>query len=1442
MHRNAKKSAEKIAKTRRSSPEPSFKEVKALKKKIKELEHTLLAYRGRDKERALETEHLKTLAEHIPIGIALIAPDGTFTYINNKFKELFGYDLNEIPDGRTWFRKAYPDANYRHKVISQWVKDQKGIKPDEEVPPRIFTVRCKDGTNKAIHFFFLLRLEEGIKMMCCIDITEKQIIEEALKESEQKYHSIFENAMEGIFQTTPEGKIISCNKSYARIYGYDSPEEMIASVHSIGRQHYLYPEDRERWRRLMEIKGEVKGFEAEAKKRDGTPFWVKFNVRPIKDDKGKIIYYEGTIEDITDHKEAELTLKSLEDLEFSILSAIPHAVIGLRNRIIIFANKGVKGVFGYEPEELIGKNTRILYRSDEEYEEIGQLFYPVLERQKTYSHEFFCRRKDGKDILCRLNTATIGETLKEKQIVAMYEDVTEVKKSEEELQKEKELFFTTLEHNPNGIVLIDPQGKYFFVNSEFTRVTGYTLNDTPTGRDVLNKAFPDPAYRQKVISAWKEDRKKSGISVDRQFTFMCADGTIKELEIRTTFLEEFAILVLKDITFRVEAERALKEAEEKYRSIFEHAVGGIYQCMPEGRYLNLNPAFARMLGYDSPQEVIETITDIGTQIYVNPEDRNTFMEHVQKQGYIENFETRFRCKDGSIIWISTNARVVKDSTGKVLYFEGTTENITEGKKAEEALKEKEVRYRTLFENANDAIFLMKGDIFIECNPKTLEMFKCTQDQIIGKPPYLFSPPTQPDGRDSKEKALEKINTALKGKPQFFEWLHCHYDGTPFYTEVNLNRLDIGNEVYIQAMVRDIDERKKTEEVLRASEELYRTLIEASNDAIAIVKEGRHLFVNQRFTDLFGYSREEATGQPINFWIHPDNKEKVLDIAIKRENGEPVSDRYEFKGIRKDGSLVYVEVSASQFSMHGETMVLAILRDITGRKKAGEELKQERERFYTLLECNPFGIVMLDREGNFLYVNAKWKELFGYDLSEIPDGRTWFRKAYPDADYRHEVISTWINDIKDRTPGKRILRTFTAICKDETKKIVNFITVLLEKDKFFITCEDITEHKRTEEQLLQAQKMEAIGRLAGGIAHDFNNMLTVILGHTQLALLSLDSSHPHYQRFTEIQKAAQRSAELTRNLLAFARKQTIVPMVINFNSVVEDMSKMLKRLIGENIELLWIPGANLWPVKVDSAQLNQVIINLVINAKDAIPEYGKITIETENVVLDENYCKNHLGFTSGEYVMLAISDNGIGMGKEVLEHLFEPFFTTKGVDKGSGLGLSTVYGIIKQNNGFINAYSEPDKGSTFKIYMPRFTGLTEESKLEAVKDVMESKGETILVVEDEAEVLELCTFMLEKLGYKVLSAQTPHDAIKEAKDYEGEIHLLITDVVMPEMNGGELAEQLKTLRPSIRCLYMSGYTTNAIVHNGILKDNINYIQKPFTLHTLSAKLREILSIG
>ena len=376
-------------------------------------------------------------------------------------------------------------------------------------------------------------------------------------------------------------------------------------------------------------------------------------------------------------------------------------------------------------------------------------------------------------------------------------------------------------------------------------------------------------------------------------------------------------------------------------------------------------------------------------------------------------------------------------------------------------------------------------------------------------------------------------------------------------------------------------------------------------------------------------------------------------------------------------------------------------------------------------------------------------------------------------------------------------------------------------------------------MLQAQKMESVGRLAGGVAHDFNNMLTVILGNAELAQHQMDPEEPLYNTLEEIMKAGKRSADLTRQLLAFARKQVIKPIVLDLNVSVEGMLKMLRRLLGEDIDILWKPSQNLWAVKMDPAQVDQIMANLCVNARDAIYGSGKVTIETENVVFDGEYCDRHKGFHPGEFVMLAVSDNGVGMDGEILEKVFEPFFTTKKEGQGTGLGLSMIYGIVKQNEGFINVYSEPGQGTTFKIYFARYEGQYAPNTDSTVPETIKGKGETVLLVEDDLSILEIGKMILERLGYTVLTSNKPSEAIRAAEDYDSEIALLLTDVVMPEMNGRELAKLIKETRPEIKCLFMSGYTANVIAHHGVLDEDVHFLQKPMSLLSMAQKVREVL---
>jgi PAS domain S-box-containing protein len=507
------------------------------------------------------------------------------------------------------------------------------------------------------------------------------------------------------------------------------------------------------------------------------------------------------------------------------------------------------------------------------------------------------------------------------------------------------------------------------------------------------------------------------------------------------------------------------------------------------------------------------------------------------------------------------------------------------------------------------------------------------------------------------------------------------------------------------------------------------------------------------------------------------------------------------------------------------------------RSAQEGLRRSETNFRSLVTNAPYGICRCDSQGALLSVNPALVSILGYDSASELAGRN-LANLYADS----QEWFTLADHLKSLRKFEGLIAEW--LCKDASTVTVRLSGRAIRGERnaifFDLFAENVTEQRKLEQQLRQAQKMEAVGRLAGGIAHDFNNLLMVISGYSEFLLDRVGPNPALRDPAREIAGAAQRATSLTRQLLAFSRKQMLAPKVLDLNGIVTENLNMLNRVIGEDIELVMIPGSELGAVKADPGQIEQVIMNLAVNARDAMPRGGKLTIETANVVLDESYARLHAPLEPGEYVMLAISDTGAGMDTETQSRIFEPFFTTKGT-KGTGLGLSTVYGIIKQSEGFIWVYSEPAKGSTFKIYLPRISAAGEALTTQPVTAPVKSQTahETVLVVEDESKLRRLARLALQDEGYNVLEASDGTAAIRVVQTYPGPIHLLLTDVIMPVMNGRELAQRISALRPETRVLYMSGYTENVIGHNGMLEEGVNLLQKPFTLPALKARVREVL---
>ena len=525
----------------------------------------------------------------------------------------------------------------------------------------------------------------------------------------------------------------------------------------------------------------------------------------------------------------------------------------------------------------------------------------------------------------------------------------------------------------------------------------------------------------------------------------------------------------------------------------------------------------------------------------------------------------------------------------------------------------------------------------------------------------------------------------------------------------------------------------------------------------------------------------------------------------------------------------------------------IMRDLSRRKWAEDQLRQSEERFRLTFAASPDAInISRLEDGVFVDINNSFTQLMGFSRDDVIGKSSMSVNMWHDAADRQRLVR--------RLKEKGFCIDFESRFRRKDGSVgtglVSARIIKLQGVAHIISItRDITgvkkaaaEKEKLQTQLLQAQKMEAVGHLAGGVAHDFNNMLSVVIGHTEMALQDANLSPDLQSRLNTIHQTGLRSADLVRQLLAFARKQTTNPTVLDINDTIGGMLAMLRRLIGEDICLAWVPGQNPGKIKIDRTQMDQILANLVVNARDAIAGVGKITIETAAVVIDAAYCATYAYAKPGAYVMLAVSDNGCGMGQETLAQVFEPFFTTKTAEHGTGLGLSTVYGIVKQNEGFINVYSEPGHGTTFRIYLPASDGVPDAHPAGIKVDASLAGSETLLVVEDDQDILELSRSILETLGYRVLTASTPMDAIALATRHRPSIDLLITDVVMPEMNGRQLSSRLCEIAPGLKCLFMSGYTANVIAHRGVLDPDVHFIQKPFSINELAVKVREVLRNG
>jgi two-component system, cell cycle sensor histidine kinase and response regulator CckA len=820
------------------------------------------------------------------------------------------------------------------------------------------------------------------------------------------------------------------------------------------------------------------------------------------------------------------------------------------------------------------------------------------------------------------------------------------------------------------------------------------------------------------------------------------------------------------------------------------------------------------------------------------EEQNKLKDGIIRAGKGESirFETIHYNSDNKLCHIDFFLKPVRNDSGRIFCLIAEAQDITELKMALEQARQLSNQQKAILNALQIGLSYVKNRIQEWVNTAFASMFGYDLNEISGKSVRIF----YANEEDFYRVGTEGYSKIFEGKLYITEVLMKKKNGDLIWCNISGQALNPENpDEGAIWVLQDITEHKKAIEQSKQLASEQKAILNALRIGLIYVKNRIIQWVNPACLSMFNYEENELLGkESLIFYVNNDDYKRVGTEGYKQIfSGKTYWTDVLTK--KKTGEQLWCAISGQALnSENPDEGAIWVLQDITESRNAREALRAKEERFKLMLENSNDIISLLDASYNHSAVFGPVEKILGYKPEELI-GHKSFDLIHPDdldkakEGFKEISLSThYANIIEFRYRHKDGLWVTLEVMGTN---MLNETAV----QGIVLNIRDISERKRLQDQLQQAMKMEAVGRLSGGIAHDFNNILTAISGNVDLARMVFSHNDPAAAYLDEVKKAANSAASLTRQLLAFSRRQIIEPKIININDLVGRIQKMLARILGEDIKLETILEEELYFVKIDQGQFEQVLVNLAVNARDAMPDGGKLLIETANVALDNDYCFKHNNVKPGNYVMMSVSDTGYGMTEEVKKNIFEPFFTTKPKGRGTGLGLATIFGTVVQSGGSIEVYSEVNIGTTFRIYLPVVAGVAEKiSDGDSTAELRAGHG-TVLLVEDETSVKKMAVLILQRLGYEVLEASDGEEAEKIAGGFNGRIDIMMTDVVMPGMNGRELAERLLAIRPEMKILFTSGYTENVIVHHGIIDEKVNFIAKPYSVHELARKFMQVL---
>ena len=1250
--------------------------------------------------------------------------------------------------------------------------------------------------------------------------------------AEARVASILQSSADGILTTDARGIISHFNAGAEKMFGYAASEAVGRNISQLFPEgagtatgeyiaHVVADPD------ALRASGDV--VKLDGRREGGEIFPAEVTITRLG--RGGDTMLTAIVRDTTERTQAEQALQASEQryrsLFANMLNGFAHCrmLYDDRDRPVDFVYLAVNDAFGRLTglKNVVGQRVSdvipgIREMSPEIFEAYGRVASTGV--PETFEFDF---KSQNQWLSIAVYSPARGS------VVAVFDDITERRRAEEGLR----LFRTLLDRSNDTIEVYDPEtGRFLDVNEKGCLDHGYSREEYLT----LNVADIDPTVDPSSFSRASEESRESGERL-WEGLHRRKNGTTFPVEVSVSRIQldrEYAVAVVRDITERKRVEQVLQNSVERFQLASRATFNAIWDLDVRTNACWRNENFQTLFGYEA--EEIEPDLEFWSD-RLHPEDleraKGSFNAALDSEREFWSEEYRFRRKDGSYAAVEERGYIIRDSHGRAVRMVGAMQDVTVRKHAERKLADA-VRYvETMMEASPVGIIAYKTSGEVEfANAAAGHLVGGTVEQVK-KLNFRQLESWRRSGLEAaagaalasrEPQAMEVHTTSSFGKEM---WLYCQ-----------LISFTYEDELRILLLASDINDRKRAEEERRESEARYRSILNASPDAITIADlEGRMLLASPAALKMFGCAREEdLVGHLLFEFMVPGERDRAASSLANTLRGL-APELGEYRGLHSDGSTFDIEVNSDLVrGADGQpTAIVIVGREITEHKQAEMALRLQAAALLAAADA----IVITDRAGVIEWINPAFTKLTGYTTDEAlgknPRNLVKSDKHTPAfyKDFWDTILAgrTWHGEMINRRKDDSLYTEDQSVTPvlDASGAITHFVAVK----------EDMTDRRQLEAEFRQAQKMESVGQLASGIAHDFNNLLTVINGMSQLVLAEGNNVDPVYADVQEILHAGERAATLTRQLLAFSRQQILEPRVLNFDTAVVRMESLLRRLLGEDIDLVVVPTPGLGNVKADPGQIEQVITNLAVNARDAMPRGGQLTIETQNVTIDKDYARQ-IGVTMppGSYVLLAVSDSGVGMDEATRARIFEPFFTTKDPGKGTGLGLSTVYGIIKQSHGFIGVYSEVGQGTSFKIYLPQVTDAAGTDR--PGPTVVSSSGtETILLVEDNAGLLKLATRFLEPAGYTVLGAGTGEEALLVLAHHAAPVHLLLTDVVMPGMSGRHLAELLAQTHPGMKVLYMSGYTSDTVVRHGVLEEKVSFINKPFNAAALLQKVREVL---